>query len=149
MGPHPPGTDARRRGGCTGLPGGGCVFRGGNGRPTVGTMDTRELCAFDTPLALPPGRLLRLRPAGGACLRVLAGGVWLTCDGEPADHFLAAGARLDLPPHGRALLEVEPRIAAGAAVVVLERCAAPAPSATAPWWRGWLRPRPLGPVRLR
>lgn len=111
-------------------------------------MDTQELSAFDRPLALPPGRLLRLRPAGSARLRVLAGGVWLTCDGEPADHFLAAGDSVALPLHGRALLEAEPRLAAGAAVVALERCAEPA-SSVAPWWRGWLRPRPLGAARLR
>jgi hypothetical protein len=42
---------------------------------------------------------------GTACLRVTQGTLWLTIDGEPDDHVLAAGDRLALPAHSHALVQ--------------------------------------------
>lgn len=100
-------------------------------------MDTSLLSAFDTPLTLVPGRLRRLPPEAPALrLRVLAGGVWLTVQGSPQDHFLAAGMALELPAHADALVEPESRLGEGPAVLLLERLDAPrGPVARAPWWR--------------
>lgn len=98
------------------------------------------------PLHLTPGRALRLSPlaesgrhdlrrlrparaaAGRITLQVLRGAVWLTWPGCEEDHFLQAGDSVELPeaPWGSeratvdgVLVEPEPRLSAGPAVVRL------------------------------
>ena len=52
------------------------------------------------PFELPPGQALRLPARPQALLQVLRGRVWLTCAGDPDDHFLAAGQHWPLGAAG-------------------------------------------------
>lgn len=62
------------------------------------------------PLARPARQLhlqaaLALQASTGGWLQVQCGRVWLTRDGEAADHVLSAGARLHLGPGQRVVVE--------------------------------------------
>jgi hypothetical protein len=59
------------------------------------------------PLAvdLPPGGTVALRLPRGARVRVLAGRVWITQEGDAHDWFLRCGESLRLPRTGRVVIE--------------------------------------------
>ena len=50
---------------------------------------------------------LRLREAGGACVEVLRGRVWLTEQGREADRFLSPGGRYRIAGDGLVLIGAE------------------------------------------
>lgn len=58
---------------------------------------------MNRPLNLERNAFARLDGAAG--LRVTQGTLWLTIDGDPDDHVLAAGDRLALPPAAHALVQ--------------------------------------------
>jgi hypothetical protein len=65
------------------------------------------------PLTGPTGSVRTLECASGpAELRVLQGCVWLTCEGQPEDHFLSAGQSCRLHGPMRLHLSAEGRQAA-------------------------------------
>lgn len=78
------------------------------------------LLGFDAPLTLAPGAVARVAGDAAAWLVVSHGGVWVTRAGDPGDHFLVAGERLRVEAGSAVLLETEPRLAPGAAVIELQ-----------------------------
>lgn len=91
--------------------------------------------------SLPEGELLHLAPAtsAGRCgwrLQVQAGAVWVTWPGIADDVFLRAGDMVEVPAGRQALLQVEPRLARGAAVLRLAPRRPPAQGR----WSGLARP---------
>ncbi len=76
-------------------------------------MDTTALVASpaSTPatarpaLSLARGAVHRREVAAGASLRVLAGRLWITLDGDPDDHFIAAGQGWTATRAGRCVIQ--------------------------------------------
>lgn len=60
---------------------------------------------------LAPRQAITLRESGSAVLRVRIGRIWLTCSGDPQDHFLVAGDVMRLGP-GRVVVEADGPLAA-------------------------------------
>jgi len=63
--------------------------------------DARLLTTFD----LPSGAVATLRPHARASIECDYGMLWLTITGDPADYFVATGARVDLQPGIKVVLE--------------------------------------------
>jgi len=74
---------------------------------------------------LQPDQLWRLPACHGGTLEVLQGAVWLTWEGCRDDHFVRRGECLTLPPAGRAIVQAQPGLAPGPAVLRWQR---------AGWW---------------
>jgi len=94
-----------------------------------------------SPFVLAQGPLMRVAPAGAASaapwlLTVEAGAVWATWPGCQDDVFLVAGQQAEVPAGVAALVEVEPRLMPGAAMLRLlvpQRPAGPARGWKTPW----------------
>ncbi|HSI59046.1 MAG TPA: DUF2917 domain-containing protein, partial [Ideonella sp.] len=85
-------------------------------------MNTSTPITPETPFVLAQGDLMRVAPTGLQAtapwlLQVQAGAVWLTWPGCIDDVFLAAGQQAEVPAGVAALVEVEPRLVAGAALL--------------------------------
>ncbi|MFT3957273.1 MAG: DUF2917 domain-containing protein [Piscinibacter sp.] len=81
-------------------------------------------------LQLADGQLLCWNQAVAVTLRVTAGRVWVTCPGDPDDHFVDAGGALPLAPRSAVLIGAE-----GAAQIAIE-------AERAAWrvaWRRWFQ----------
>lgn len=87
---------------------------------------------LQTPLVLQlsDGQLLRWNQTVAVTLRVTAGRVWVTQPGDPADHFVDAGAALPLAPRSAVLIGAE-----GPAQVAIEALR----PAWALAWRRWFQ----------
>lgn len=79
----------------------------------MGPMDTTAFVASpaSTPatarptLSLTRGASQRREVAAGAALTVLAGRLWITLDGDPDDHFVAAGQGWTATRAGRCVIQ--------------------------------------------
>ncbi|MDT7835572.1 DUF2917 domain-containing protein [Aquabacterium sp. OR-4] len=60
----------------------------------------------DALIELAPGQALTL-PRGHGLLQVLSGRVWLTCPGDPDDHFIGAGQAWPLPRLAGVVIECD------------------------------------------
>lgn len=106
--------------------------------------------ALDAPFVLRQGELMRVAPAsnptlsttGPWLLKVEAGAVWATWPGCGDDVFLVAGQQVEVPAGVPALVEVEPRLLPGAALLRLARSQRPARPARG-WKAAWLAPTRL------
>ena len=89
-------------------------------------------------LSLGSGDLLNLDDARGTTIRVKRGQVWVTQDGDLADHVLDAGATWAVERNGRTILQAQsPTLVElsghAAARAVRPLAAAPAPSQLVAW----------------
>lgn len=99
--------------------------------------------------SLPQGHMLHLAPAAPRRhtpwrVRVQAGAVWLTWPGCTDDVFLRAGESAQVPAGRQVLLQAEPMLAPGAALLQWDYPPAAGPAARhgRPGWVNWLRGLP-------
>lgn len=64
-----------------------------------------ELSSSSRLLRLGAGEMFSLQAAPGQCLVVFDGKVWITQEGDPADHVIGAGQSFACDRHGHALVE--------------------------------------------
>lgn len=57
------------------------------------------------PLPLAEGEVVALRIKGGIKLKVMAGRVWVTLQGDSADYWLCGGQQIDIPGYGILVIE--------------------------------------------